>query len=204
AAAGRPLRAIARQPVFIVAVAAAALGYGVMNLLMAATPIAMAQCAHPFSAAALVLEWHVLGMFVPSFFTGNLIRRFGVLPIMTAGLGLNIACVAIALSGTDLMHFIGALFALGVGWNFLYVGGSTLLGQAHRPEERTVAQGAMDTCVYATMTITSFSSGALVTTGGWESMNLGSLVPLTLLGLALAWLAMQRPGVENAAATKGG
>jgi MFS family permease len=204
APAGRPLREIARQPVFIVAVAAAALGYGVMNLLMAATPIAMAQCSHPFSAAALVLEWHVLGMFVPSFFTGHLIRRFGVLPILTAGLLLNIACVAFALSGTDLMHFIGALFALGVGWNFLYVGGSTLLGQAHRPEERTVAQGAMDTCVYATMTITSFSSGALVTTGGWQSMNFGSLVPLTLLGLALAWLAMQRPGVENAAATKGG
>jgi MFS family permease len=198
------LRAIARQPVFIVAVAAAALGYGVMNLLMAATPIAMAQCSHPFSAAALVLEWHVLGMFVPSFFTGNLIRRFGVLPILTAGLVLNIACVAFALSGTDLMHFIGALFVLGVGWNFLYVGGSTLLGQAHRPEERTAAQGAMDTCVYATMTITSFSSGALVTTGGWQSMNLGSLVPLTLLGLALAWLAMQRPATENAAATKGG
>jgi predicted MFS family arabinose efflux permease len=204
AAAGRPLREIARQPVFIVAVAAAALGYGVMNLLMAATPIAMAQCSHPFSAAAFVLEWHVLGMFVPSFFTGSLIRRFGVLPILTAGLALNIACVAFALSGTDLMHFIGALFALGVGWNFLYIGGSTLLGQAHRPEERTVAQGAMDTCVYATMTITSFSSGALVTTGGWQSMNLGSLVPLVLLGLALVWLATQRLGAENAAATKGG
>jgi MFS family permease len=187
--AGRPLREIARQPVFVVAVAAAALGYGVMNLLMAATPIAMAQCSHPFSAAALVLEWHVLGMFLPSFFTGHLIRRFGALPVMTAGLVLNIGCVAFALSGTDLMHFIGALFVLGVGWNFLYVGGSTLLGQAHRPEERTTAQGAMDFWVYTTMTVTSFSSGALVTTGGWQSMNLGSLVPLALLGLALAWLA---------------
>lgn len=191
APAGRPLRAIARQPVFIVAVAAAALGYGVMNLLMAATPIAMAQCSHPFSATALVLEWHVLGMYVPSFFTGNLIRRFDALPIMSVGLALNLACVAIALSGVDLMHFTGALFLLGVGWNFLYIGGSTLLGRAHRPEERTTAQGAMDTCVYATMTITSFSSGALVTTGGWQSMNLGTLVPLALLGLALAWLTRQ-------------
>ena len=128
-AGGRPLREIARQPVFIIAVAAAALGYGVMNLLMAATPIAMAQCSHPFSAAALVLEWHVLGMFVPSFFTGHLIRRFGTLPVMTVGLLLNIACVAFALSGTELMHFMGALFVLGVGWNFLYIGGTTLAGR---------------------------------------------------------------------------
>ena len=204
APAGRPLREIARQPVFIVAVAAAALGYGVMNLLMAATPIAMAQCEHPFSAAAFVLEWHVLGMYVPSFFTGSLIRRFDALPVMTAGLILNLGCVAFALSGTSLMHFTGALFLLGVGWNFLYIGGSTLLGCAHRPEERTTAQGAMDTCVYATMTVTSFSSGALVTSGGWQSMNLGSLVPLALLGVALAWLALQLRRAENATATTGG
>ena len=115
---------------FIVAVAAAALGYGVMNLLMAATPIAMQQCQHPFSRAALVLEWHVLGMFVPSFFTGHLIRRFGALPVMGAGVLLNVACVAFALSGIDLMHFLGALFVLGVGWNFLYIGGTTLLGDS--------------------------------------------------------------------------
>jgi MFS family permease len=203
-AGGRPLREIARQPVFIIAVAAAALGYGVMNLLMAATPIAMAQCSHPFSDAALVLEWHVLGMFVPSFFTGNLIRRFGALPIMTVGLLLNLACVAFALSGTDLMHFIGALFVLGVGWNFLYIGGSTLLTETYRPEERTTAQGAMDFWVYSTMTVTSFSSGALVTTGGWTSMNLGSLLPMTLLGAALLWLASHRRAAQNGISTSGG
>lgn len=203
-AGGRPLREIARQPTFIVAVAAGALGYGVMNLLMAATPIAMAQCEHPFSAAALVLEWHVLGMYVPSFFTGHLIRRFGALPIMAAGLVLNLLCLAFALSGTDLMHFLGALFVLGVGWNFLYLGGTTLLGETHRSEERTKAQGAMDFCVYSTMTVTSFSSGALVTTGGWASMNLGALLPLGLLAMALAWLAMHRRTAENAASTSGG
>jgi MFS family permease len=203
-AGGRPLREIARQPVFIIAVAASALGYGVMNLLMAATPIAMAQCAHPFSAAALVLEWHVLGMFVPSFFTGHLIRRFGTLPVMTVGLLLNIACVAFALSGTELMHFMGALFVLGVGWNFLYIGGTTLLAETYRPEERTNAQGAMDFCVYATMTVTSFSSGALVTTGGWTSMNLGSLLPLALLGAALLWLASHRRAAHNQVSTSGG
>ncbi|OYU72488.1 MAG: MFS transporter, partial [Burkholderiales bacterium PBB5] len=164
---GRPTGQIVRQPVFIIAAAACAIGYGVMNLLMAATPIAMAQCSHPFSAAALVLEWHVLGMFVPSFFTGKLIKRFGVLPIMVTGLALNLACVAFALNGNDVMHFLGALFTLGVGWNFLYIGGSTLVTTTYTPEEKTRAQAALDFCVYSTMTLTSFSSGALVTTGGW-------------------------------------
>jgi MFS family permease len=185
---GRPLREIARQPVFIVAVAACALGYGVMSLLMTATPIAMAQCQHPFSSAAWVLEWHVLGMFVPSFFTGSLIRRFGVMPILVCGLVLNVACVAIALHGIDLMHFTSALLLLGVGWNFLYIGGTTLFTEAYRPEERTTAQAALDFWVYLTMTFTAFSSGALVTTGGWAWMNWGSLLPLSLLAAALAWL----------------
>lgn len=198
---GRPLREIARQPVFVVAVAGCALGYGVMNLLMAATPIAMAQCAHPFSAAALVLEWHVLGMFVPSFFTGSLVKRFGALPVMTVGLVLNFACVAIALSGVDLMHFLAALFALGVGWNFLFIGGTTLATEAYRPEERTTAQAGVDFWVYLTMTLTSFGSGALVTTGGWTFMNVGSLVPLALLAVALGWLAWlrRRPAPRPAA-----
>ncbi len=189
---GRPLSQIVRQPVFIIAAAGCAIGYGVMNLLMAATPIAMAQCGHPFSAAALVLEWHVLGMYVPSFFTGKLIKRFGVLPIMTIGLVLNIACVLFALGGTDVMHFLGALMVLGVGWNFLYIGGSTLATETWRPEEKTRAQAALDFCVYATMTITSFSSGALVTTGGWTAMNLGTLLPIGLLAAALVWLARLR------------
>jgi MFS family permease len=186
---GRPLRVIMRQPVFVVAAAAGALGYGVMNLLMAATPIAMAQCHHPFSAAALVLEWHVLAMFVPSFFTGKLIKRFGVQPIMATGLLLNIACVAFALHGNDVMHFLGALMALGVGWNFLFIGGSTLVTETYAPEEKTRAQGALDFCVYTTMTVTSFSSGALVTTSGWDWLNLGSLLPIGVTGVALLWLA---------------
>ncbi len=198
---GRPLREIVRQPVFVVAVAGCALGYGVMNLLMAATPIAMAQCAHPFSAAALVLEWHVLCMFVPSFFTGSLVRRFGALPVMTVGLVLNVVCVAIALSGVDLMHFLAALFALGVGWNFLFIGGTTLATEAYRPEERTTAQAGVDFWVYTTMTLTSFGSGALVTTGGWTFMNVGSLVPLALLAAALGWLAwLRRQPAPRAAA----
>jgi len=195
------LREIARQPVFIAAVAASALGYGVMNLLMAATPIAMAQCAHPFESAALVLEWHVLGMFLPSFATGRLIRRFGELPIMALGALLNFACVAVALSGVDLMQFLVALFLLGVGWNFLYTGGSTLLLRAYRPEEKNKAQGAMDFCVFATMAASSLASGALITTQGWAWLNAGSLLPLTLVVAAIAWLALRRrAGLSDAAA----
>ncbi len=198
---GRPLREIVRQPVFIVAVAACALGYGVMNLLMAATPIAMSQCAHPFKSTALVLEWHVLGMFVPSFFTGSLIKRFGCLPVMAVGVVLNAVCIAVALSGVDLMQFLVALLALGVGWNFLFIGGTTLFTEAYRPEEKTTAQAAMDTLIFSTMTLTSFSSGALVTTQGWTLLNLGSIVPVLLAGAALAWLALLRRGAQNCLST---
>ena len=137
-----------------------------MNLLMAATPIAMAMSAHPFDHTALVLEWHVLGLFVPSFFTGSLIKRFGALPVMAVGVMLNVICIAVALSGVELMRFLLALFALGVGWNFLFIGGTSLLTSAYRPEEKTKAQAAMDTTIFSTMTLTSFSSGALVTTQG--------------------------------------
>jgi MFS family permease len=192
AAQGRPLGEIVRQPVFIVAVACGALGYGVMNLLMAATPIAMQRCGLPFESAALVLEWHVLGMFVPSFFTGHLIRRFGVLPVMAVGAVLNLVCIAVALTGVELANFLVALFVLGVGWNLLFTGGTTLLTETYRPEEKTRAQGAMDFCVFATMALSSFASGALVTTRGWEWLNLGSLLPLGLTLGALFWLAALR------------
>ncbi len=198
---GRPLHEIARQPVFIVAVTACALGYGVMNLLMAATPIAMAQCSHPFSATALVLEWHVLGMFVPSFFTGSLIKRFGCLPVMAVGVLLNLMCITVALSGVDLMRFLGALLMLGVGWNFLFIGGTTLFTEAYRPEEKTTAQAAMDTVIFTTMTLSSFSSGALVTTSGWSLLNLGSTVPVVLAAAAIGWLALTRRAAQNSAPT---
>jgi len=191
-APGRPLREIAAQPVFIVAVIACALGYGVMNLLMAATPIAMAMCPHPFASTALVLEWHVLGMFVPSFFTGSFIRRFGAVRVMAAGVVLNVVCIGVALSGVELERFLIALFALGVGWNFLFIGGTSLFTAAYRPEEKTTAQAALDTVVFSTMTITSFSSGALVTTQGWTLLNVGSLVPVAVVAGALAWFRIAR------------
>lgn len=196
---GRPLAVIMRQPVFIVATAGAALGYGVMNLLMAATPLAMDVCGFAFDDAALVLEWHVIGMFAPGFFTGHLIRRFGVLPIMGAGVLLNLACIGIALSGVELHQFLIALFLLGVGWNFLFTGSTTLSLQAWRPEEKDRAQAAINFFVFATMAVTSFASGALVTTQGWTLLNIGSLAPVALTGLALVWLAWRRREAARAA-----
>ena len=189
---GRPLREIMRQPVFIVAAAAGALGYGVMNLLMAATPIAMQVCGLPFSDVALVLEWHVIGMFAPGFFTGHLIKRFGTLPIMAVGLALNVLCVVIALSGVAFQQFVVALFLLGLGWNFLFTGSTTLALTAYRPEEKDKAQGALNFCVFAVLALSSLTSGVLVTTQGWTLLNLGSLLPLGLTGLALVWLALQQ------------
>jgi len=189
---GRPLREIMRQPAFIVAAATGALGYGVMNLLMAATPLAMQQCNLPFSDVALVLEWHVIGMFAPGFFTGHLIKRFGTLPIMGVGVALNAACIGVALTGVDLHQFLIALFLLGVGWNFLFTGSTTLSLQTYTPEEKDRAQGALNFFVFATLALSSFASGVLVTTRGWELLNLGSLVPVALTGAALIWLGLQR------------
>ena len=189
---GRPLGEIMRQPVFIVAAAAGALGYGVMNLLMAATPIAMQMCGLPFSDVAWVLEWHVIGMFAPGFFTGHLIKRFGPLPIMAIGLVLNMVCVVIALSGIEFKQFLAALFLLGLGWNFLFTGATTLATTAYRPEEKDKAQGALNFCVFAVLAISSLASGVLVTNHGWTLLNLGSLVPLGMTGLLLAWLALQQ------------
>ena len=133
---GRPLLEIMRQPVFIVAAASGALGFGMMNLLMAATPIAMQQCRLPFSDAALVLEWHVIGMFAPGFFTGHLIKRFGALPVMGVGVALNLGCIRWRCRGVELQQFLVALFLLGVGWNFLFTGSTTLSLSAYGPEER--------------------------------------------------------------------
>ncbi|MEY4207680.1 MAG: hypothetical protein RLZZ20_832 [Pseudomonadota bacterium] len=188
---GRPLMEIMTQPVFMVSALAASISYGVMNLLMAATPLAMQVCGMPFSDTALVLEWHVIGMFAPGFITGSLIRRFGVLNIMGVGVLLNLVCILIAINGNDLHHFVSALFLLGVGWNFLFTGSTTLSLDAYRPEEKDRAQAAINFCVFAVMSLSSFASGALLTTQGWHWLNIGSIVPVLLTGIALAWLARQ-------------
>ncbi|MDR2852333.1 MAG: MFS transporter [Burkholderiaceae bacterium] len=188
----RALAVIARQPAFITATLACALGYGVMNLLMAATPLAMQVCGLPFESAALVIQWHVVGMFAPGFFTGHLIRRFGTLAVMGAGLLLNLACIVVALSGVQLYHFTLALFLLGVGWNFLFTSGTTLALTTFTSAEKDRAQGVLNFWVFAVQALSSFFSGALVTTQGWRLLNFGSLIPVGLTALALLWLAVTR------------
>jgi MFS family permease len=199
---GRPLAELLREPAFLVAGLGAALGYGVMNLLMAATPLAMQVCGFAFDDAALVLEWHVIGMFAPGFFTGHLIKRLGVLPVMGAGVLFNLACVVVALMGVDLHHFGIALFLLGVGWNFLFTGSTTLAMEVYRPEEKDRAQAAINFFVFATMAVTSFASGALVTTQGWVLLNYGSLIPVALTGAAVLWLAVQRRQAARESASR--
>jgi MFS family permease len=192
ASGGRPLREIARQPKFFVAVLSGAVGYGVMNLLMTATPIAMGLCGHPFGDAAFVISSHVIAMFAPSLVAGSLIKRFGVLNIILTGAVLNVMCVAVALTGIDVAHFWVSLVLLGVGWNFMYIGGTTLLTVTYRPEEKAKAQGANDMCIFVMMVISSLTSGMLVTTAGWNRVNLFALPLLAGVGIATLWLATRK------------
>jgi len=188
----RPARVIMSQPVFVVAVMSAAFGYGVMNLLMTATPLAMGVCGLPFSATTSVISWHVIGMFAPSFFTGNFIRRFGVLNVMLAGVVLNFLCIGIALSGVDVANFWWALVLLGIGWNFLYIGGTTLLTEAYRPEEKAKAQGLNDLCIFLIMMTSSFSSGMLLESNGWQMLNYAAIPFIATVGFAVLWLMTRR------------
>ncbi|TSA16575.1 MAG: MFS transporter [Betaproteobacteria bacterium] len=188
----RPLAQIMKQPGFIVAVTGSALGYGVMSLLMTATPLAMGLCGHAYSSAATVIQWHVIGMFAPSFFTGSLIKRYGVLNVMLTGVALEALCVGIALSGALVANFWWALVALGIGWNFLYVGGTTLLTECYRPSEKAKAQGMHDFLVFLTTATSSFSSGLLMNRNGWDMLNYAALPVLGVIGAAIVWLALQR------------
>jgi MFS family permease len=195
----RPMREIAVQPAFFVAVAAATIGYGVMNLLMVSTPLAMGFCGHPFGAAATVIGWHVIGMFGPSFFTGALIKRFGVLSVMFAGTLILYACVSIALSGITVAHFWAAMVLLGIGWNFLYIGGTTLLTEAYRPSERAKVQGANDMIIFFTLATTSVSSGMLLDRNGWATINYLALPFITVAACGLLWMMFLRRGRVQAA-----
>jgi predicted MFS family arabinose efflux permease len=199
-AQGRSLAEIAAQPKFMVAVASGAIGYGVMNFLMTSTPIAMGVCGHPYSDAAFVISSHVVAMFAPSFVTGYLVRRLGVLPVMGAGVLLNLVAILVALSGIGVPHFWVSLVALGMGWNFLYIGGTTLLTETYRPEEKAKAQGANDFSIFAMMAISSFTSGSIITTAGWEAVNYSALPLVALVGVALAWLALRERRAARAAA----
>jgi MFS family permease len=196
----RPLAVIARQPKFIVAVMAAALGYGVMNLLMVATPLAMSFCGHPFKEGVFVLEWHVVGMFLPSFFTGDLIKRFGAMRVIVTGALLNFVAIGIALSGVSVWHFWTALVVLGVGWNFMFIGGTALLTETYAPQEKSRVQGFNDMLVFATMAVSSSSAGVLVNVKGWEIVNYAAIPFVTAALVAALWLMLRDGNVAPRAA----
>jgi len=184
----RPLATILRQPTYFVALFGMATGTGVMILAMTATPIAMLQHHHGLDAAAMVIQMHVLGMYLPSFFTGSLIGRWGTVPVMLAGVALIAGHVLLTLTGVTVPSFASALIFLGVGWNFLFVGGTTLLTSAYTPAERGRAQAANDLGVVLVGLVSSLGSGALLQELGWQPLNLLLLPWLGIAALALLWL----------------
>jgi len=198
---GRPLTQIMRQPVFIVACLGAVTSYAVMNLSMGATPLAMQMCGLPYPSAALVIEGHIIGMFAPALFAGWLVQRFGVLQIMMLGVLTYSGCIAAALSGQTVLNFWLAGTLLGVGWCFLYVGGTTLLTEAYRPEEKAKTQGINDMSVFVVMGSTSALSGAILYRLGWNALNLFALPLLVITGAAILWLALTRRAAYRSAAS---
>jgi len=189
---------VARQPVFLVAMGAAATGYAVMLLVMTATPVAMVGCGYGVSDAVQVIQWHVLGMFAPSFFTGALIARYGALQVMATGFLLLIGHVAISLAGTAFLHFASGLVLLGVGWNFSFIGGTTLLTTAYRPAERERAQALNDFFVFGIVALASLSSGWLYHRFGWQAVNLAALPLLAVALVSTLALAHGRRPVAAA------
>lgn len=192
-AGGRPLAVIARQPRFVVAVICGVVSYTLMNFLMTAAPLAMHLCGHPQESANLGLQWHVIAMYAPSFFTGNLIARFGAMRMAAAGLLLTGLAAAVGLAGVDVMHFWWALILLGVGWNFGFLGASAMVLECHRSEEKTRVQSLNDFIVFGLMALGSFTSGGVLSAYGWSTVLWVSFVPLALAGLALAVVMNRRP-----------
>ena len=196
-AGGRPLAEIVRQPRFIAAIITGAVSYMLMNFIMTAAPLAMRICGHSQEAANLGLQWHVIAMYGPSFFTGNLIARFGAGRMATVGLVLTALSAAVGLMGIDVAHFWVSLVLLGVGWNFGFQGASALVLECHRPEEKTRVQSFNDFVVFGLMAFGSFASGGILAAWGWDMVLWGSLVPLVLAVLALL-MAMKRRSQEAA------
>ncbi|WP_417222592.1 MFS transporter [Amphritea sp.] len=179
----RPISEIVLQPVFIVAVTVGMVGYAVMNLIMTVTPVAMARCGFEFSTAAWVIEWHVLGMFLPSFITPRLISRLGLLSVMLLGAVLMLLCILLNLHGVSEWHFWGALLLLGVGWNFMFISATQLVTSTYKPAEKSKSQAANEFLVFGVVTISAFSSGWLESVLGWQMLN-------TLMIPVLAWAVL--------------
>jgi len=185
--AGRPIVEIMRTPVFIVAVLSSTIGYGMMNMLMTSTPLAMQFCGFDFNSSATVIQWHIVGMFAPSFFTGSIIKRFGVVNVIAAGALLQALAIGIALSGIEFFNFSAGLIVLGLGWNFMFIGGTTLLTEAYSPEEKAKTQAAHDFIVFGTVAMTAFASGVLHEKLGWVAVNLIAAVPVAVAFLIAIW-----------------
>ena len=185
---GRPLLTIARQPRFIIAVICGMLGYATMTLVMTATPLAMQHHNHVYSDTAFVIQWHVLAMFAPSFFTGNLIKTFGLIKVMFAGALLGLACVVINLEGTTVNHFWAALVLLGISWNFLFIGATTLLTETYHADERFKSQALNDFLVFSMVSAASLSSGILHHNVGWQFVNYLAVPALIIILISLSWL----------------
>jgi len=189
----RALPEIMRQPKFVLAVFSAMVGYGVMIHIMSVTPLSMVDRGLTFEDAAFVIEWHALAMFAPSFFSGSFVKRVGAAPVISLGLALNIVCLAVNLAGTELLNYWIALAALGLGWNFMFVGGTSLLTETYRPEEKEKVQAINDFLIFATISLATFSSGALHSTMGWSAVNAAMTLPLALaLSVVLWFITKQR------------
>jgi MFS family permease len=187
----RPLFEIVRAPRFIVAVACGVASYSMMNLVMTAAPLAMVGCGHSVTDATLGIQWHVLGMYAPSFLTGGLIARFGITRITAIGLAMIGLTAVVAITGISVAHFWAALVLLGVGWNFAFIGATTMVTQTHRPEERTKVQAFNDFLIFGSMAVSSFSSGQLLAYFGWQTVN-EVIFPIIFAAAALlAWLALR-------------
>ena len=185
---GRPLREIVAQPRFLVALAAGRVSYGARSCMMTAAPVAMVVgCGHSVGDATLGIQWHILAMFGPSFFTGRLLDRFGKPQVVTVGLALTGLAAVVGASGTSVAHFWTALVLLGVGWNFGFIGATALVMECCRPAERTKTQAANDFLVFGSVAVASFSSGQLLDAGGWLTVTLVVLPAVALALLAVAW-----------------
>ena len=189
---GRPLTEIARQPRFQVAVLCGVVSYVLMNLVMTSAPLAMRMCGLPLSASNTAIQWHIVAMYGPSFFTGGLIARFGAQRVVAAGLALTAACGAVGLTGQSALHFDAVLVLLGLGWNFGFVGASAMVLECHRPEERTRVQSFNDFLVFGATALGSFSSGQLLTALGWGAVA-GVVFPPVLLALAVLLMTRRLP-----------
>ena len=193
--AGRPLSVIVRNPLFVVAVACGVVSYVVMNLLMTSAPIAMVGCGHSVTVSTLGIQWHVLGMYAPSFVTGHLIVRFGVFRVISAGLVLLLLSAVVGAGGLSVAHFWISLTLVGIGWNFAFIGATTLVTHCYRPEERNKVQSFNDFLIFGTMALGSFASGKMLATVGWEWVNIAVFPPVLAVALLLGWLKLTRRGL---------